>query len=30
MRVITESYGDDEIEFLFGRGPRPLAGERAE
>jgi protein-tyrosine phosphatase len=31
MRVITESYGDDEIEYLFARGPRAiLAGERAE
>jgi protein-tyrosine phosphatase len=31
MRIIAERYGDDEVEFLFGRGPRGiLAGERAE
>lgn len=31
MRFIAERYGDDEVEFLFGRGPRAiLAGERAE
>jgi protein-tyrosine phosphatase len=31
MRVIAENYGDDEVEFLFGRGPKALlAGERAE
>ena len=30
MRVIAESYDDDEIEFLFRRGPTAiLAGERA-
>jgi protein-tyrosine phosphatase len=31
MRVIAEAYGDDEIDYLFGRGPKAiLAGERAE
>ncbi len=31
MRFIAERYGEDEIEFLFGRGPKAiLAGERAE
>jgi len=31
MQLVAESYGDDEIEFLFGRGPRAiLSGERAE
>jgi protein-tyrosine phosphatase len=31
MRVIAETYGEDEIDFLFGRGPKAiLAGERAE
>jgi protein-tyrosine phosphatase len=31
MRVIAETYGDEEVEFLFGRGPTAiLAGERAE
>jgi protein-tyrosine phosphatase len=31
MRAIAEAYGDDEVDFLFGRGPKAiLAGERAE
>jgi protein-tyrosine phosphatase len=31
MQVIERSYGEDEIEFLYGRGPKAiLAGERAE
>jgi hypothetical protein len=31
MRVLADTYGDDEIEYLFGRGPAALlAGERAE
>lgn len=30
MRVIAETYGEEEIDFLFGRGPKAiLAGERA-
>jgi protein-tyrosine phosphatase len=31
MRVLDETYGSDEIEYLFDRGPRAiLSGERAE
>lgn len=31
MDAVSRNYGDDEIEFLFGRGPKAiLAGERAE
>ena len=31
MHFIAERYGEDEVEFLFDRGPKAiLAGERAE
>lgn len=31
MRVIAETYGEEEVDFLFGRGPKAiLAGGRAE